>query len=155
MNLDGLLSKGIIEEFKHSDLNQIRNEIGIAVNDISSSKRMLEIGEWGWAHNAAYNAMLQSGRALMLSRGYRPKAQGHHFAVVSFVRTVYSSKIPQDVLEAFDKARFRRNESLYDRAGTISESQARNLVVKADTFVTYACKILKISRESDHNGRIR
>lgn len=47
-------------------------------------------------------------------------------------------------LRAFDKARFRRNESLYGRAGTISESQARNLVGRADVFVTSACRMLKI-----------
>jgi len=63
---------------------------------------MLEIGEWGWAHNAACNAAV--GRALMLSRGYRPKAQGHHFAVVSFARAAYSSKIPQDALGAWQGA---------------------------------------------------
>jgi len=39
--------------------------------------------------------------------------------------------------------------------GAISESQARILVGKADAFVTHASKILKISREPDHNGRIR
>lgn len=148
MNLRDLLSNGSVEEFSSSDPSQIKNETNIAINDVSSAKKMLGIGEWGWAHNAAYNAMLQSGRALMFAKGYRPKGQGHHFAVVSFMHAVYSSKIPQDALRAFDKARFRRNESLYDRAGTISESQARNLVDKADIFVTSACKILKNPRSN-------
>lgn len=148
MNLDDLLNRGSIERFEHSDLNQIKNEISIAINDIHSSKRMLEINEWGWAHNAAYNAMLQSGRALMFAGGYRPKAHGQHLAVVSFVRVAYSSTISSDVLEAFDKARFRRNESIYDRAGTISESQAKHLVAKADVFVTSVCEILKIPRKT-------
>lgn len=80
----------------------------------------------------------------MLSKGYRPKSQGHHVAVVSFVEVVYSSKVPQDVIQAFRKARLRRNESLYDRAGTISESQGRKMVEKADAFVTRAEEILKL-----------
>lgn len=146
MNLSDLLSKGSIEKFSSSNPNHLKNEIDIAINDVSSAKKIISIGEWGWAHNAAYNAMLQSGRSLMLAKGYRPKGHGHHFAVVSFMHVVYSSKIPQNILMAFDKARFRRNESLYDRTGTISESQARNLIDSADIFVTHACRILKISR---------
>lgn len=148
MNLSELLSKGKIERFTSSDPDQIKNEIDIAIHDVLSAKKMLEIEEWGWAHNAAYNAMLQSGRALMFSKGYRPRGPEHHLAVVSFMHVVYLTKLPQDAIRAFDKARFRRNESLYDRAGTISESQARNLVAKSDVFVSSACKILKIPRRN-------
>ena len=79
MNLDDLLSKCNVEKFESADDVQIGNEIEIAISDVSSAKKMLTIGEWGWAHNAAYNAMLQSGRALMLAKGYRPKAYGHHY----------------------------------------------------------------------------
>jgi len=63
VNLSELLSKGLVEKFQ-SDPDQIKNEIEIAKNDLSSAKNMLGIEEWGWAHNAAYNAMLQAGRAL-------------------------------------------------------------------------------------------
>jgi len=115
----------------------------IASGDVASAKKMLKIEEWGWAHNAAYNAMLQAGRALMFSKGYRPKSQEHHVAVVSFIGVVYSSKVPQDVIQAFRKARLRRNESLCDRAGTISESQGRKMVEKADVFVAKAKEILR------------
>lgn len=70
MNLSDLLNKGLVEKFQ-SDLEQIENEMTIATNDISSAKKMLEIKEWGWAHNVAYNAMLQAGRALMFAKGCR------------------------------------------------------------------------------------
>jgi uncharacterized protein (UPF0332 family) len=143
MNLSDLLSKGLVEKFQ-SDPEQIKNEMNIAKSDISSAKRMLEIGEWGWAHNAAYNAMLQAGRALMFAKGYRPKSQEHHVAVVSFIEAVFAAKFPSEVLQAFAKARLRRSESMYDRAGSISESQGKNLVEKADTFVSKAREILKI-----------
>ncbi len=143
MNLSDLLSKGLVEKF-HSDAAQIKKEMDIAKNDITSAKKMLTIQEWGWAHNAAYNAMLQAGRALMFSKGYRPKSSEHHVAVVSFIETVYSTKFPSEVLQAFGKARLRRNESLYDRAGSISETQGKNLVEKAEIFVTKAQEILKL-----------
>ena len=90
MNLSDLLSKGLVEKFQ-SDQEQIKNEMDIAKSDISSAKRMLDIQEWGWAHNAAYNAMLQAGRALMFAKGYRPRSSEHHMAVVSFIEVVYSA----------------------------------------------------------------
>jgi uncharacterized protein (UPF0332 family) len=74
MNLSDLLSKGLVEKFQ-SDPAQIKNEMDIAKNDLESAKKMLTIQEWRWAHNAAYNAMLQAGRALMISKGYDQRAQ--------------------------------------------------------------------------------
>jgi len=92
----------------------------------------------------AYNAMLQAGRALMFSKGYRPKSSEHHVAVVSFMEAVYSAKFSSEVLQSFGTARLRRSESMYDRAGLISETQGRNLVGKAETFVNKAQEILKM-----------
>ena len=143
MNLSELLSKGLVEKFQSSQ-DQIRNEIDIAKSDLASATKMLAIDEWGWAHNAAYNAMLQAGRALMYFKGYRPKSAEHHLAVVSFVQVVFPTKFSAEVLQAFSKARLRRNESLYDRAGSISPTQGKNLVEKADTFVNKTLEILKI-----------
>ena len=51
---------------------------------------MLRIKEWGCAHSVAYNAMLHVGRALMFSKGYRPKGIEHH-VVVSF-SSIYEQK---------------------------------------------------------------
>lgn len=80
----------------------------------------------------------------MFSKGYRPKSSGHHVAVVSFVEAVYHTKFPSEVLQAFGKARLRRSESMYDRAGSISEKQGKNLVDKAEVFVNKAKEILKM-----------
>lgn len=143
MNLSDLLSKGLVEKFQ-SDPEQIKKEMDIAKNDISSAKNMLTIREWGWAHNVAYNAMLQAGRALMFSKGYRPKSSEHHVAVVSFMEAVYSAKFSSEVLQSFGKARLRRSESMYDRAGSISEKQGRNLVDKAEILVKKTQEILKM-----------
>lgn len=104
---------------------------------------MMAIQEWDWAHNAAYNAMLQAGRALMFDKGYRPKSQEHH-AVISFIEAVYAARFSEELIASFGKARMRRNESLYDRVGSISKNQAQNLVEKADLFVGKTLEILKM-----------
>ena len=142
MNLSDLLNKDLVEKFQ-SDPQQIKDETDIAKNDLSSAKKMLDIELWGWSHNASYNAMLQAGRALMFYKGYRPKSKEHHLAVVSFIQAVFPTKFEPEVLQAFAKARLRRNESMYDRAGLVSETQARNLVEKAEILVTRAIEILQ------------
>ena len=141
MSLSDLLRKGLIEKFE-SDADQVRNQVELARTDLASAKKILGIGDWKWAYNAAYNAMLQAGRGLMFSKGYRPKSEEGHVAVISFVNVVYSSKIPEDIRREFDRARRRRNEATYDQAGVISESQAKGLVEKAETFVNAALELL-------------
>ena len=142
MSLSELLRSGLIEKFE-SDSAQIRNEAEIARTDLASAKRILGIGEWKWAYNVAYNAMLQAGRGLMFSKGYMPRGQEHHLAVVSFVQAVYASKFTPEVLQTFERARRRRSDATYDRPGTISESQARVVVEKAEIFVNTALELLR------------
>ena len=142
MSLSELLRSGLIEKFESNE-DQIRNEAEIARGDLASAKNILRIGEWKWAYNAAYNGMLQAGRGLMFSKGYRPRGQEHHVAVVSFVRAVYGSKLAPDVLQTFERARRRRSDATYDRPGTISESQVRAVVEKAEVFVDTALELLR------------
>lgn len=143
MSLSELLRSGLIEKFE-SDQAQIENEAEIARSDLASAKSILGLGDWKWAYNAAYNAMLQAGRGLMFSKGYRPRGQEHHVAVVSFMQAVYSSKFPPEILQAFERARRRRSDATYDRPGTISESQARTVVEKAQVFVNTALELLRV-----------
>ena len=135
MNLNELLKRRLVEEV-NPDQQLINNEIEIAEGDVISAKNMLEIEEFGWAHNAAFNAMLQASRALMFAKGYRAMSQEHHVAVISFMDVVYGAKLGRDLIQTFDRARKKRNESIYDTVGNISESQCKNLVSKAEIFVS-------------------
>jgi uncharacterized protein (UPF0332 family) len=141
-NLSDLLNQGLVEKFT-SNPQQIKGTIEIAKRDLASSKKQLTISEWDWAVNIAFNAMLQAGTALIFSKGYRPKGQEHHRAVVEFIRAVYRAKFGSDVVEAFDKARKRRAQSVYDMVGSMSEGQARFFVEKSETFVNKALEILQ------------
>jgi uncharacterized protein (UPF0332 family) len=144
VDLSELSRKGLVEKFQ-SDPDQIRNQVEIAKGDLSSAKKMLGIEEWGWAHTAAYNAMLAAGRALMFSKGYRARGVDHHVILIEFVQAVYSSKFQPDVLMAFDKARRRRNDAVYDTPNVISPSQSQNLVRQADSFVSTALQLLNMA----------
>lgn len=134
----------MVEKFQ-SDPTQIRNQVEIAKGDLASAKRMLGIEEWGWAHNVAYNAMLQAGVALMYSKGYRARGPDHHSSVIQFVQAVFGNKFPSEVLQAFEKARKRRNDAVYDTPGVISPSQSQSLVKSAGTFVATTLELLKVA----------
>jgi len=143
MNLSDLLKQDLVEKFE-SNKEQIGNEIASANKNMVSAKKMLEIEEWGWAYTAAYTAMLNAGRALMFSKGYRPKGRDHHVAVISFTQAVFAAKFLPEVLKSFDNGRKRRHEFTYDNADIISPTQAKSLVENAETFVTKAKEILKL-----------
>lgn len=141
MDLGELLKKGLIEEFK-SGPDQVGKAMENAHKSLRTAQNILEIEEWGAAHFFAYTAMLHVGRALMFSKGYRPKVQDHHVAVVEFSR-IYEKKYTNEILEAFDRGRRRRNEFQYDDADAISPNQAKNMVENAKMFIDKTKEILK------------
>lgn len=142
MNLSDLLSKDLVEKFQ-SDKEQVKIEIANADKKLNSANNMLGIGEWGYAYAAAYNAMLHAGRALMFSKGFRPKGFEHHVAVVSFSH-IYEKKYSSEILESFDQGRKRRHEFQYDDADAIAENQAKNLIENANKFIIKTKEILKM-----------
>jgi len=49
--------------------------------------------------------MLQAGRALMFSEGFRPKGQYKHVSVVEFVKIKFGDKFADKLLFMFNKIR--------------------------------------------------
>ena len=145
MNLNDLLKQDRITKFE-SDTDQIRNEIENADAKLKSAKNILSINEWRSAYGSAYEAMLHAGRALMFSKGYRTKGEGHHETVVLFVEVVFSTKFSsqKEVLASFNRARKLRNDFTYDNADIVSPTQAKTLVENAEAFVNKTKEILKM-----------
>lgn len=56
-----------------------------AVRELKSARAVLNI-DATMAQDAGYAAMLKAGRALMFSRGFRPRGAGQHATVVQFCR---------------------------------------------------------------------
>ena len=68
MNLEELLAKGMIERIKINKL-LIEKAISLADRDLKAAEDNSEDKNYDWCLSIAYNAMLQSGRALMFSKG--------------------------------------------------------------------------------------
>ncbi|TAJ45689.1 hypothetical protein [Methanofollis fontis] len=62
--------------------------MNLARRDVTVAGSVLA-GNSDWAYTIAYNAMLQAGRALMFSKGYRPAGTNQHITVYDMVGAVY------------------------------------------------------------------
>ena len=71
MDLDELERKGYIKRLP-MDIKKIEDSLNLAKRDVNVARSVLN-ENCDWAFSIAYNAMLQAVRALMFSKGYRPK----------------------------------------------------------------------------------
>ena len=147
MSLRRLLSDGSIEQFQ-SNQSQINDKMEIAEKHLRAAKKIVTINDVDTddsAYLSAYNAILQTGYALMFSKGYRPKARDkHHLVVQQFIESEFTNDFPLDVIAIFGAARQTRNTLQYDTTGIITNSEVNNLISKADVFVNKAKILLNI-----------
>ena len=119
---------------------KVKDSFKLAERDLKTATKILR-EDHDWAFSIAYNSMLQAARALMFSRGYRPSGEAQHVSVVKFVEASLSKEFT-DVVIAFDRMRRKRHLAIYDRAGAVSETDARNAIEWAGKFLTEVKKIL-------------
>lgn len=112
---------------------EVEQLLALADRDIRMARRTMA-DDWDWAFSIAYNAVLQSARALMYSQGYRPAAEQGHKNTFSFVREALGGEFVS-LVGYFDRMRVKRNQAIYDVAGLITESEARAIFEKAVEFV--------------------
>jgi uncharacterized protein (UPF0332 family) len=120
----GLIKKIPVDQKKVNDARAHARRDLITAGTLLASDR-------DWAYTIAYNAVLQAGRALMFSKGYRPTGANQHISVVQFAGLY----LHQNDTITFDRMRRKRNSSVYDTAGTISECEAESALSQAEDLV--------------------
>lgn len=119
----------------------VMNALSLAKRDLKTARNVFEDKDYDWCLSIAYNAMLQSSRAIMFSRGYRPKGQYKHVAVVEFVKTKFGDEFTDQTLFMFNKIRKKRHTAVYEEAEIVSENEARNVLKLAERFIEKAGEI--------------
>ncbi|MHB8164000.1 MAG: HEPN domain-containing protein [Methanoregula sp.] len=127
--IDDLERLGLIRKLP-VDRKKVDDALAHARRDLATAGTILA-NDQDWAYTIAYNAVLQAGRALMFSKGYRPDGANQHVAVVKFAELFID---PIDTI-TFDRMRRKRNSSVYDTAGTITESEAGFALEQAEILV--------------------
>jgi len=131
MAYESLTKKGLIKVFDATP-SQVSDSLGLARRDIDTASKVTNSD---WAYNIAYNAMLQAARALMFAEGYRPTgSEGQHKTVVRFAELALGRKFEEEV-RFFEKMRVKRNQAVYNAAGIVSETEARQAVEFASRFI--------------------
>lgn len=77
----------------------------------------------------AYNAALQLAVAALAASGFRPGREAHHYRAIQSLR--FTVGVDADVVDQLDGFRRKRNISDYERAGGVSEYEAREMLVLA------------------------
>jgi len=127
--IEDLEREGLISRLR-PDPQRVRDAMKLAHRDLGVATNLLGSSN-DWAYTVAYNAILQAGRALMFSKGYRPEGGNQHIAIVRFCDLFLSR---EDALW-FDRMRRKRHQSVYDTAGSVSDREAENAVKKAEEIV--------------------
>jgi hypothetical protein len=81
----------------------------------------------------AYNAVLQLGKMVIACNGYRVVGPGHHLTTFEAVEIAMGSSVSA-LAAYFDTCRRKRNQVDYDRANAATETEAEDLLNKADEF---------------------
>ena len=125
------------------DENLVKNSIKLAERDIKTSRDVFNNKDYDWSFSIAYNSMLQAGRALMFSEGFRPKGEYKHVSVIEFAKKKFGKDFEEKVLFMFNKIRKKRHVAVYEQVNIISEDEAKNAMETAEQFVNKVKELLK------------
>jgi uncharacterized protein (UPF0332 family) len=147
MDIEDLLKTGRIHKEKISAL-EVQQALSRADRDLITARKIMA-EDWDWGFAVTYNAVLQASRAYMFSQGYRPSHNEGHKNTFSFMM-IFMDREYSALVSYFDRMRNKRNQAIYDVAGLITETEARNLFAKATEFVKLIRRKLKSEGAEGH-----
>jgi HEPN domain-containing protein len=122
---DWLKSRWLIEH--QTSRQEIADLLGMADRDLAQCRTPNLSPDWQL--NIAYNVALQAATAALAAAGYRAAREAHHYRVIqSLAHTIKADPVLIAQLDTFRK---KRNISGYERAGAVSEQEAKEMFVLA------------------------
>ena len=131
---------GLIESCQVSK-REIKDLLELARRDIKTARELMNL-DLDWALIVAYNASLQAGLALMISKGYRPKGPDRHKTIIRFLQTTADISFKEKI-NRLNRIRKKRHQAVYRLAGAISEDEAKGTIKFVDEFVTQIYDLVK------------
>ncbi|MBU1487447.1 HEPN domain-containing protein [bacterium] len=132
MNYEELEKKRLLRKHTFTK-GQIKQQIDLARRDLGVAKDNLKNESYDWAYAIAYNAILQSARALLFSRGYRPVGENQHKTVIETLKSELENS--PDLTDRANRMRKRRHKVVYSFSGMVSETEANEALELADKIV--------------------
>ncbi len=128
MNFDDLLKERIIEQTEVSN-DEIAYLFEVARRDINTAQGLI-YSDLDWAFAIAYNSVLQLSIAYMNYLGFRPRGATKHVNTFKFMEKALSEE-EQPMIKRLQQLRRKRNATIYERAGLVSEKEAKEVVAFA------------------------
>lgn len=135
-----LLKQGFIK-ICPIDHKAIGNLMKRSFIDLKTAKRNIDQDD-DCSYTYAYNAMLRSGLALMLSYGYRPEIRGKHLTIIKFTSSIMGSKF-NNLINSYDLMRRKRHQFIYEPDLPCSSKEAHDALIIAKDFVDLIHKLIK------------
>jgi hypothetical protein len=126
-SLEDWLKFGWLKEHRSSS-EEVADLLSVADRDLTACRTPGLHNDWRF--NIAYNAALQLASAALAVSGYQAERANHHYRVIDSL----SHTIGMDAatVKKFDIFRKKRNISDYERADTISDSEAEDMIALAE-----------------------
>jgi hypothetical protein len=126
MSLGDWLRNGWLAEHKTSR-QEISDLLALAERDLRECQASGLSPDWRLA--IAYNSALQSAAAALAAAGYRAVRDGRHYRTIQSLALTIGAGI--DSIAQLDAFRKKRNISDYERSGSVSAQEAREMLVLA------------------------
>ena len=127
MSLQDWLKNGWLVEHKTSAA-EIADLMAIANRDLEDCH--VQGLSPDWKLNIAYNAALQASTAALAACGYRASREAHHYRVIQSLSLTIGADVR--LVRQFDSFRKKRNFGEYERAGTVSDQEANEMITLAE-----------------------
>ena len=123
MSLSDWLKFGWLSEHQPT-ASEIQDLFALVERDLADAE--VEALSADWRLNIAYNAALQAATAALAASGFRASRESHHYRVIQSLGSTIGA--PPGVVARFDLFRKKRNLGGYERAGAVSEQEAREML---------------------------
>ena len=140
VSLQDWLKSGWLVEHKTSS-QEIADLLGMADRDLAQCQTPVLSPDWQL--NIAYNAALQAATAALSAAGYRAARDAHHYRVIQSL--AYTIKADTRLISQLDKFRKKRNIGSYERAGAVSEQEAKEMFALAENLRNEVEKRLRLN----------
>jgi len=138
MSLQDWLNDGWVKPHR-SSAQEIKNLLGIVDRDIAQSQLAGLDNDTGLS--IAYNAALQCCAVALAAEGYRISREAHHYRLIQSLKLTL--KLDDTLIKLLDDFRRKRNISDYERAGTVSEQEAAEMLELARNLRTKVAEWLR------------
>jgi uncharacterized protein (UPF0332 family) len=142
MTYEALQEMGLEE--RAAEAQEVMGLMMRAERDLSTA-RLLQDKDEEWSFAAAYQAMARSGRALILSEGYRPKgsrSRDTHKTVVTASGVILGEK-HKSLINKFDRMRRKYQNFTVETGSMVSRYEAKQAIKDAEEFFSLVTARLK------------